>query len=60
MLHEIAVFVRSEEALARARGAIEAAGVQFKVLDERSRRPAGMFHSQRCRSPRASSFAPWR
>jgi superfamily I DNA/RNA helicase len=33
--HEIAVFVRSAAELDRARAAAEAAGLPFKVLDER-------------------------
>jgi superfamily I DNA/RNA helicase len=32
--HEVGIFVRSEEQLARARAAVEAAGIPFKVLDE--------------------------
>lgn len=33
--HELGLFVRSDAQLARARAAVEAAGVPFKVLDER-------------------------
>jgi superfamily I DNA/RNA helicase len=33
--HEIGVFVRSDAQLPRAKAAVEAAGVSFKVLDER-------------------------
>ena len=33
--HEMAVFVRSEAELDRARAAVEAAGIPYKVLDER-------------------------
>jgi len=33
--HEIAVFVRSDAQIARARAAVTAAGVSFKVLDEK-------------------------
>jgi hypothetical protein len=33
--HEIGIFVRSEAQLARARAAVEAAGIPYKVLDER-------------------------
>jgi superfamily I DNA/RNA helicase len=34
MLHEMAIFVRSEAELIRSRSAVEKAGLPFKVLDE--------------------------
>lgn len=34
LLHEFGVFVRSEAQLGRARAALEAAGMKFKILDE--------------------------
>ena len=59
--HEIGVFVRSRAELRRARAAVEAAGLPFKVLDEHVETASGTAsRSAPCTSPRAWSSAPSR
>ena len=41
LLHEIGVFVRSENQLTRSRAAVENAGLQFKILDEKAETTSG-------------------